>query len=42
MFFAAFQKSLQGVGSTIEQRNGKRARPYPWFLPERIPNSTSI
>lgn len=39
---AAFQKSLEGVSTTIQQRNAKRSRPYPWFLPERIPNSTSI
>jgi arachidonate 15-lipoxygenase len=39
---AEFQKRLAGVTDTINARNAKRARPYPWFLPERITNSTSI
>jgi arachidonate 15-lipoxygenase len=39
---ADFQRALAGVQSTIEARNHPRAAPYPWFLPERIPNSTSI
>ena len=39
---AAFQKRLASVTDTISARNAKRARPYPWFLPERITNSTSI
>jgi arachidonate 15-lipoxygenase len=39
---AAFQEDLAAVQATITARNQKRAYPYPWFLPERITNSTSI
>jgi arachidonate 15-lipoxygenase len=39
---ADFQQDLQRVAATITARNTSRVQPYPWFLPERIPNSTSI
>lgn len=39
---AAFQKKLQGISAKINERNSKIAVPYPYLLPERVPNSIAI
>lgn len=39
---AQFQQELVAIGRTIEARNRTRFGPYPYFLPERIPQSINI
>jgi arachidonate 15-lipoxygenase len=39
---ARFQQELMAIGRTIEERNRTRLGPYPYFLPERIPQSINI
>ena len=38
----ALQRELVEIGRTIEGRNRSRLGPYPFFLPERIPQSINI
>jgi arachidonate 15-lipoxygenase len=37
-----FQEELVTIGRTIEGRNRTRLAPYPYFMPERIPQSINI
>lgn len=37
-----FQQELAGIGKTIEMRNRGRFGPYPYFQPEKIPQSINI
>jgi arachidonate 15-lipoxygenase len=37
-----FHQELVEIGKTIEQRNRARFAPYPYFLPEKIPQSINI
>jgi len=37
-----FQSSLQRVSEEIQQRNASMEFPYPYLLPERMPNSIAI
>lgn len=37
-----FQKELVDIGKVIEERNRTRLGPYPYFIPERIPQSINI
>jgi arachidonate 15-lipoxygenase len=39
---AQFQQELVAIGRTIEARNRSRFGPYPYFLPDRIPQSINI
>ncbi|HRI69528.1 MAG TPA: lipoxygenase family protein [Polyangium sp.] len=36
---AQFQQELVNIGQTVEARNRTRFGPYPYFLPDRIPQS---
>lgn len=37
-----FQRKLKGISAEIKARNAKLRVPYPYLLPERIPNSIAI
>ncbi|RMX58429.1 hypothetical protein pdam_00019691, partial [Pocillopora damicornis] len=37
-----FQSSLQRISDAIKERNRSLEFPYPWLLPERVPNSVAI
>ncbi len=37
-----FQRELVTIGRTIDARNRTRLAPYPYFVPERIPQSINI
>jgi len=37
-----FQQELVTIGRTIDERNRARLAPYPYFLPDRIPQSINI
>lgn len=37
-----FQQELVTIGQTIDERNRTRLAPYPYFVPERIPQSINI
>ena len=37
-----FQSSLQRISDAIKERNASLEFPYPWLLPERVPNSVAI
>ena len=37
-----FQKKLKRISIEIKERNAKLVVPYPYLLPERIPNSIAI
>ncbi|KAJ7337207.1 Arachidonate 5-lipoxygenase [Desmophyllum pertusum] len=38
----AFQVKLKGISEEIKARNAKLTVPYPYLLPERVPNSIAI
>mgnify|MGYP002259959699 CR=1 FL=1 len=37
-----FQRKLKGISAEIKARNAKLCVPYPYLLPEQIPNSVAI
>ena len=37
-----FQSSLQRISEEIHKRNASMDFPYPYLLPERVPNSIAI
>lgn len=37
-----FQRKLKGISAEIKARNAKLCVPYPYLLPEQIPNSIAI
>ncbi|XP_078365380.1 allene oxide synthase-lipoxygenase protein-like isoform X2 [Oculina patagonica] len=37
-----FQKKLKGISAEIKARNAKLVVPYPYLLPERVPNGIAI
>lgn len=37
-----FQSSLQRISEEIQERNASIEFPYPYLLPERVPNSIAI
>ena len=39
---SSFQKKLKQISAEIKQRNANLEIPYPYLLPERIPNSIAI
>ena len=39
---SGFQRKLQGISAEINERNAKLVVPYPYLLPERVPNSIAI
>ena len=39
---SSFQKKLRGISAEINERNAKLVVPYPYLLPERVPNSIAI
>lgn len=39
---SGFQKKLKSISAEIKARNAKLRVPYPYLLPERIPNSIAI
>ncbi len=39
---STFQKDLEGIGATIQQRNTTRLMPYPYFIPSAVPQSINI
>lgn len=39
---SGFQKKLKEISAGIKERNAKLVVPYPYLLPERVPNSIAI
>jgi arachidonate 15-lipoxygenase len=38
----AFQQELAAIGATIQERNKHRLGPYPFLIPDQIPQSINI
>jgi len=39
---SGFQEKLKGISAEIKERNARLVVPYPYLLPERVPNSIAI